>query len=85
MKGRKVIMTVGIDTAVQDLMRWILENEYEVVEVVQCAGVADALATIESPLPDLIILDAALPSMDRVQFRQHLKDQQRTADVPVVE
>jgi putative two-component system response regulator len=43
-----------------------------------------ALALLEKELPDLILLDVMMPEMDGFTVLVHLKQEPRTADIPVI-
>ena len=53
--------------------------------VVDRAGSAEgALEAIAGILPDLILMDLALPGMDGVELTRQLRTQEATRDIPVV-
>ncbi len=44
----------------------------------------NALTSIQSNLPDLILLDILMPEMDGYSVCRHLKASQKTADIPII-
>ena len=74
----------------------VVEDEDDIRELVsynllkegyQVAGAAsgeDALATVESKTPDLILLDIMLPGLDGLKVCRKLKENPRFASIPVV-
>ena len=53
-------------------------------EVVQAQNGLQALALAESLLPDLIVLDLALPDIDGIEVTRRLKLSPVTAGIPIV-
>ena len=53
-------------------------------EVVQAQNGLHALALAESLLPDLIVLDLALPDIDGIEVTRRLKKSPATAAIPIV-
>ena len=53
-------------------------------EVVQAQNGVQALALAGSALPDLIVLDLALPDMDGIEVTRRLKHDPATAAIPIV-
>jgi len=58
--------------------------EMEGHQVAQAADADEALARLEDTLPDLILMDIALPGMDGLTLTRQLKADPRTRDIPVV-
>ncbi len=52
--------------------------------VLQAGTGEDALATVSTSRPDLILMDIALPGMDGHTAVRHLKADPRTAGIPVI-
>jgi len=44
----------------------------------------EALRVVSSLLPDLILLDVVMPNLDGFKVCQFLKDQEKTADIPII-
>lgn len=53
-------------------------------DVVLCDSGAAALAALKRELPDLILLDIAMPEMDGLELCRHLKRNPDLADIPVI-
>lgn len=63
------------------LMSQLLEGRYEVL---QAASGQEALATVaQDPVPDLLLLDIVMPDMDGYEVLRRLRQQPRTAGIPV--
>lgn len=58
--------------------------ELEGYAVLQAADAEDALVLLESRIPDLILMDLAMPGMDGLTLTRHLKAQPRFQSVPIV-
>ena len=63
------------------LFRDILEMQFEVYEA---ATAEEALQTLRTVTPDLIVLDVQLPGMDGLTMLRRVKEDPATRDVPVV-
>src|SRR3954470_15601610 len=57
---------------------------YKGFEVVQAQNGLQAVALAESLLPDLIVLDLALPDIDGIEVTRRLKILPATASIPIV-
>lgn len=66
-----------------EVMRGILAQRPQVVMKVSTTGL-DGLAAIRAELPDLILLDMHLPDIDGLELLRHLKNDLRTAGLPVI-
>jgi two-component system cell cycle response regulator DivK len=53
-------------------------------EVVQAQNGLQALALAESLLPDLIVLDLALPDIDGIEVTRRLKASPLTSSIPII-
>ncbi len=53
-------------------------------EVVQAVNGSEALETVRTVNPDLILLDINMPEMDGFQVLEQLKSYRDTADIPVM-
>ena len=54
------------------------------LEIRSCGSGHEALAVAEDWLPDLVLLDVMMPEMDGPTTLGHLRENARTAKVPVV-
>ncbi|HSV68998.1 MAG TPA: CHASE domain-containing protein [Methylibium sp.] len=66
-----------------EVMRGILARRPQVRLEVATTGL-DGLATVRTSPPDLVLLDMGLPDIGGMSLLQHLKADERTADIPVV-
>jgi len=57
---------------------------YKGFEVEQAHNGLQAVALAEALLPDLIVLDLALPDIDGIEVTRRLKTSPVTADIPIV-
>ena len=64
------------------LMNSLLKDDYK-VKIANGGEKALRIATSESP-PDLILLDIMMPVMDGYEVCQHLKDNPKTMNIPVI-
>ena len=64
-----------------EIMQMILEDDYE-LECVE-NGV-ECLKSIEKRIPDLLLLDFAMPEMDGLEVCKHLRSDEKTKDLPIV-
>jgi CheY-like chemotaxis protein len=66
----------------RDLYQYLLTRQgYRISEA---ADGFEALASIESDRPDLILTDLGLPSMDGFEFCETLRRVQSTSDIPII-
>lgn len=54
------------------------------LSVKSCEGGADALSEAAAWLPDVILMDAVMPGMDGPEIFANLRNDRRTATIPVV-
>src|SRR5574341_2197770 len=64
-----------------ELMKGILSNDYEVLTAM--SGI-EALIKVERTLPDLILLDIMMPSMNGYAVCKNLKFSSKTRSIPIV-
>ncbi|HEX7478186.1 MAG TPA: response regulator [Polyangiales bacterium] len=77
-----LVLVVEDDPDVRNLIQRALSKEYDVVAA---ADGATALARLQqSPLPALIVSDIMMPDMDGLEMGRRLKDDSRTAHVPII-
>jgi PAS domain S-box-containing protein len=77
-----VVLTVNDDASVLELLTAFLEREgYRVVAVESASRALDLATTLE---PDIIISDVVMPGMDGLELCHRLKQDPRTAFVPVL-
>ena len=58
--------------------------EYEGYRVLQAADAEEAQAIVADTLPDLVLMDIALPGMDGLTLARILKAVRRTRHIPIV-
>ena len=76
------IMIVDDEFDIRLVLSMTLEDSgYEVVEAVNGS---EALASVRSVNPDLILLDINMPEMDGFQVLEQLKSYRDTSEIPVV-
>jgi len=64
-----------------DILVGALENDYELAVAIDGPS---ALEVVAGALPDIILLDIMMPGMDGFAVCEHLKQDNRTAGVPII-
>ena len=80
--GRRVILVVDDSVANQMLFEAVLRREGYVVKVASSAP--EALASIQSGQPDLILMDIQLQGQDGLSLTRQLKADPEHSSIPVV-
>ena len=81
MSGKKILL-VEDNPVNRRLAQFLLRSQgYEVREATTAQEAFDAL---KKERPDLIVMDIQLPGMDGLEVTRKIKEQQATADIPVV-
>src|SRR6185503_19381191 len=78
------VLVVVDDPGIADGIRRALGSLPVPVGILGAASGEQALLTIQEQLPDLVILDVVLGGMDGYQLCQHLREDIRTAFVPIL-
>ncbi len=76
------ILVVDDHEEIREALAEILEEEGH--EVLQAVDGLDALKVVAARLPDVILLDIAMPGMDGLETLQRLKDQPESSNLPVI-
>jgi cyclic di-GMP phosphodiesterase len=76
------ILVVDDDVALCELVRTTFELEG--LEVVEAHHVVEAERLIVEQVPDAIVLDIGLPGIDGLFYAQRLRENPRTAGVPII-
>jgi two-component system phosphate regulon response regulator PhoB len=53
-------------------------------QVIEASSGAEALASLERTVPDIVILDVAMPGISGLEVCQRLREAEATRDVPVL-
>ncbi|MBT4824952.1 response regulator [Candidatus Woesearchaeota archaeon] len=77
----KKILIVDDQYALRELVELTLESDYEIIK---SESGQDALKKIEEKVPDLILLDIMMPSMDGYQLCQILRSMEKTKNIPII-
>ena len=79
---RPVVLAVNDEPKVLELLTVLLEHEgYRVVTAGDAPRALELAFSIE---PDIVVSDVVMPEMDGLEFCRRLKQDPRTADVPVL-
>lgn len=82
MSNKRTVLIVDDTPANVSLLNGVLKDRYR-TKIATNGEKALKLAASDTP-PDLILLDIMMPDMDGYEVCQRLKDNQQTADIPVV-
>lgn len=82
MSGRPRILVVEDEAAIQELLRYSLEQA--AFEVAIVASAEAALNDIRNRLPALVLLDLMLPGMSGVALAKRLRSEARTRELPLI-
>jgi len=77
------ILHVEDEPDIREVVKLALTLDPEIT-VKSCGNGTDALAEAASWLPDMIVSDVVMPAMDGPQLLARLRDDARTAAIPVV-
>jgi CheY-like chemotaxis protein len=58
--------------------------EMEGLDIYRCINAENALSTLDHVIPDLILMDLALPGIDGLQLTRQLKTRRGTSDIKIV-
>jgi signal transduction histidine kinase len=73
------LLIVDDDDSVREGFRWILQNQYRIIEA---SGVDEALSIIDRERPDLVTLDIRMPEKNGLEGLRLIRE--RSEDLPVV-
>ncbi len=82
MSGRPRILVVEDELAIQELLRYALEQSAFEVRVVDSAEAA--LDEIRDQLPSMVLLDLMLPGMSGATLAKRLRGEARTRELPII-
>lgn len=82
MSGRAKVLIVEDEAAIQELLRYSLEQA--AFEVAVVATAEEAQAAIRAELPALVLLDLMLPGMTGVALAKRLRGEARTRELPII-
>lgn len=82
MTGLPKILVVEDEVAIQELLRYSLEQAP--FEVLVVTSAEQALAEIRSKLPSVVLLDLMLPGMSGIALARHLRSEARTRELPII-
>ena len=80
--ARNRILVADDDQAVMQTVAWVLKEQG--YEVTTAHGGPALLDHLQRQLPDLLLLDVALPGMDNYQTLERIKSDERWRDLPVL-
>ncbi|MCH7970526.1 MAG: response regulator [Chloroflexi bacterium] len=76
------ILVVDDHEEIREALAEILEEEGH--EVLQAVDGLDALEVVAATLPDVILLDIAMPGIDGLETLRRLKEKPESANLPVI-
>lgn len=76
------ILIVDDEKETVELLRLLLDKDHH--DVLTALGGEEALESLKSQIPHLILLDVTMPKMDGYTFMAHLQSEEATRDIPVM-
>lgn len=76
------VVCIEDEQDVIDLMRLILERQG--FEFIEAHGGMEGMETVERTVPDLVLLDLMMPSVDGWEVYDHLHGNPATKDIPII-
>jgi CheY-like chemotaxis protein len=77
------ILVIDDDTAARSILKRIIINKFD-ARVIQAASGDEGFAALQENIPDLILLDNAMPGMSGLEFLQKLRAEESYAGLPVL-
>ncbi len=81
MKDKKTVLVVDDDFAIRELISMALEREYNIIKA---ESGKEALETLKSKKPDIVILDIMMPEIDGYEVCRRIKSSPETKEIPVI-
>ena len=78
------VLVVDDDDSIQKLVRLALSHLPMAIDILTASDGVEALTVIEQHPPDLVISDVMMPRMDGLTLCQRLREDMRTAFVPIM-
>ncbi|MFV2091295.1 MAG: response regulator, partial [Pseudomonadales bacterium] len=78
----KTILVIDDDNTVHEMVDEFLSGEVE--KISHAHTPEDGLRMATQQLPSLVLLDITMPRMDGLKVCRHLKESERTRDIPVL-
>lgn len=76
------VLVIDDDIEIRHMMGMLLA--FEGWETIIASDGVEALAILEQQLPDIILLDVMMPRMNGILFCRELRNNEKTADIPVI-
>ncbi|MCA9934247.1 MAG: response regulator [Ardenticatenaceae bacterium] len=76
------VLVIDDDIEIRHMMGMLLD--FEGWETIIASDGVEALAILEQQLPDIILLDVMMPRMNGILFCRELRNNEKTADIPVI-
>jgi two-component system cell cycle response regulator DivK len=84
MSRRRTVLVADDQAANLELIRMVVEDSDLPVDVITARDGQEAVALARTVVPDLILMDLKMPVLDGWQATRRLKDDPRTAAIPVI-
>ncbi len=79
---KKRILVVDDDPEIARMLQLMLE--YHGYEVKRAHGTAQGMTSLETEIPDLVLLDFMMPHLNGIELCSYVRRDPRTARVPVI-